>query len=69
MRDVLSSTQKQGKIELLSNNIVLTMMKETFFCSQNDIFTTTTAITVLSNVDYIIEFGNGSIDVTCKSLK
>ena len=60
---VLSSTRKLGKIIILSNDIVSTMMKKSYCCSQKDILTTT-ATTALSNIDNIIEFDNESIGLT-----
>jgi len=58
---VLSSTRKLGKIIILSNDIVSTMMKKSYCCSQKDILTTIRAVTALSNIDNIIEFDNESI--------
>jgi hypothetical protein len=42
------------------------MMKNLSCCSQQDILTTISPITALSNIDNIIEFDNESIALTCK---
>ena len=44
---VLSSMRKLGKIIILSNNIIWTMMKKLYYCSQKDILTTIRAVTAL----------------------
>ena len=61
---VLSSMRKLDKIIILSNDSVRTMMKKSCFCSQKNILTTKTAVTVLSNIDNIIEFDNKRIALT-----
>ena len=62
---VLSSTRKLlGKLIILSNDIVWTMMKKSYYCSQQNILTTIREVIVLSDIDNIIEFDNKRIALT-----